>query len=569
MILLLTLAGAPVATGATIRSGAINPATWDRTETVAVSWIQDGLAGTSTTSTTVEINAAADGTTSGAWITYDTVQPVTDGAVARVIDVSALEGRHLVRVRAHGLPSPLSLTFGPLLLDRTAPRVTDPSIVAVDDRADVGFTVDDEGRSGVDPDVPTLVEYQSASGWHPADRQPTPDSGRKTASITTAGLADGTYPVRVTATDHAGNSGRTEVGSIVVDRTPPVIGTPTVTAVPTIESPLVGIAFSAGDDGSGLDPVTPPVAINVDTGAVMARAEPGASSVTVPLPGPGTYRIAVRVTDRAGRVSTSPPITVVDPRPAVDAPKPQAPPVVVEEVRLVPQVQVRRAAPLTSGERWAWNEIQRFHRTRAIPLRASLITARTPAQWVRTVGGPTATATSAYTTFTGIVAVGPAASRGLNQLATLRRCRTCRITNARARLIVDSLAVTLHESLHATGARAPADQATPEGRAFEEAFTEAATFDLLPRLIRSMAVPPRVRAALLRQVPRVRPRYPRGLAWARGLSTTATGRPYPSAPAVRWRIAVADTWGPDRWSRLATSTRRHVDDLRASAPVSG
>ncbi len=476
-----------------------------------------------------------------------------------------LEGRHLVRVTVPGTTNS-PLVFGPLLLDRRPPRISDAAVTVTGDTAEVGFAIDDAGLSGVDSNAPATVAYRTADGvWHPAGRQPTPDAGRKTAGIDVSALPDGTYPVRVTAGDRAGNVGTTSLGTFEIDRTPPVVGAPVIAAAPTVESPSVRIAFTASDDGSGLDPATPAEAVDVDSGAVMARAAAGETSIVVPLPGPGTYRIAVRVTDRAGRVTVSAAITVTDPRRPVDAARPTAQSPVTPPA--VPQIEVRRSAVLTPGERWAWGQVRRFHARRGVTMTATPVTARTVAQWSRTLGPVTAARVEAYSTLTGAVALGPATSRGLNRLATLRGCTRCTITPAQSRLMVDALAVTLHETLHASGPTTLADQATTPGRAFEEAFSEAAAIDLLPRMIRSLAVPPRVRTALLRQAPRYRPRYPAELAWARRLSATATGRAASSVAAARWRVTVADTWGADRWNRLATATGRDVDALRTSAPA--
>lgn len=513
---------------------------------------------------TISLNSADDGTAAGQWLDRATVSgPLTDGSNGVLqLGVADLEGRHLVRVTIPGATgSPMII--GPLLLDRIPPAVIDATVTMAGDRVDVGFTLDDAGRSGVDPNVATLVEYQAPDGWHLAGTQPTPDAGRKAATIDSAQLAEGVYPVRVIAADRAGNAGITQLGSFTVDRTPPIITPLAITTAPTQQVPSVRLAFTAADSGSGLDPANPPVAVNADTGAVMAQGVAGETSILVPLPGAGTYRIAVQVTDRAGRITRSAAVSVTDPRQPI-GPLPIGAPGTSSTT--TPLIAVRRAAPLTAGERWAWVQIQRLHRARGVALSATLYTARTPAQWGQTIGTPIATRVDAYTTLTGTVAIGPTASRALNRLATLRGCPRCRLSSAQARTLVDGLAVTLHESLHATGPTAPADQATPEGRAFEEAFTEAATVDLLPRLIRSLNLPSTTRTALLRQASRYRPHYPAELAWARQMSTLATRAPATSAAAVRWRVRVADTWGADRWTLLAAATGRAEADLRASAP---
>jgi len=49
------------------------------------------------------------------------------------------------------------------------------------------------------------------------------------------------------------------------------------------------------------------------------------------------------------------------------------------------------------------------------------------------------------------------------------------------------------------------------------------------------------------------------------MSAAGTRSAAGSARARGWRIRVADTWGGDRWSRLATATGRDEAALRARA----
>jgi hypothetical protein len=107
--------------------------------------------------------------------------------------------------------------------------------------------------------------------------------------------------------------------------------------------------------------------------------------------------------------------------------------------------------------------------------------------------------------------------------------------------------------------------ATRSGRAFEEGITEAATVDLLRRFVARVDVPAALRRRLLAALARYRPAYRTELAWARRLSARATGSTAGSARARAWRIRVADTWGADRWTRLASATGLDEAELRAGA----
>jgi hypothetical protein len=133
--------------------------------------------------------------------------------------------------------------------------------------------------------------------------------------------------------------------------------------------------------------------------------------------------------------------------------------------------------------------------------------------------------------------------------------------------MVFGLSVLLHETIHASGPTARDDfRDTPSGRSFEEGFTEAATVDLLPRLVRTLGLPPRLEAALLAAARRYRPIYAGPVAWARSLSARATGTLAGSPAAAAWRIGVADRWGPDRWDRLARAVGSGEAALRVEAP---
>jgi hypothetical protein len=127
--------------------------------------------------------------------------------------------------------------------------------------------------------------------------------------------------------------------------------------------------------------------------------------------------------------------------------------------------------------------------------------------------------------------------------------------------------VLLHETIHATGPAARDDvRETPSGRALEEGFTEAATVDLLPRMVRTLGLPGRLTSALLASARRYRPAYSAQVGWVRLLAARATGQGAMSPAAAAWRVAAADGWGSNRWSLLADATGRTEQGLRAEAP---
>jgi hypothetical protein len=133
--------------------------------------------------------------------------------------------------------------------------------------------------------------------------------------------------------------------------------------------------------------------------------------------------------------------------------------------------------------------------------------------------------------------------------------------------MVFGLAVLLHETLHAGGPASRDDfRDSRSGRSLEEGLTEAATVDLLPRLVRALDAPARLERGLLAAARRYRPIYPGPVAWVRNLSARATGGAPASAKATAWRIGAADRWGADRWDRLARALGSTEAALRAEAP---
>ncbi|MGD9696605.1 MAG: hypothetical protein AB7V42_13230 [Thermoleophilia bacterium] len=463
--------------------------------------------------------------------------------------------------------------LGTLQLDRTGPGVTPLELTPQGGEIRARWYVEDP-LSGTDPSRPVVAEVNTDAGggatgaWLPFGQQPDPGDGPKVATTRLAGLPDGRHLVRVRARDRAGNESAVVLGTTLSDGTAPVVTDARVTTAPRAATRLAEITYSAVDPdggvGFGPEPATagPVGAPGIDWGRPAARA----GRVLVALPEPGDYRVEVRVSDAVGNVGVSAPVAVHVPTAAEEAdlkvdpaPKPAA---------------TRRpgegAGPLIG---WAYGRTQAFHRSRArLQLTARVRVARSSASWKRLLGTPYAGRFQGFATMRGQILLGPAAARGLEALgrwrrATLIGARTRPPSRADIDRMALGLAVLLHESIHATGPAARTDVTTTRsGRAFEEGFTEAATVDLLPAYVRSLGLPARLRAPVLAGVRRYRPAYPAERAWARGLSAAVTGRPAGSATARRWRIAVADRWGANRWALLAQATGRDAAALRAEAP---
>ncbi len=287
---------------------------------------------------------------------------------------------------------------------------------------------------------------------------------------------------------------------------------------------------------------------------------PSADHVLVRLPGPGVHRVTVRVADRVGNRGESAPVEIrVPTRAEADDARVEAP----------PTPRVGGGARVDPGMRWAYAQARRFHAGRGARLVARLRIAPTSAEWRRMLG-PAAGRYRGYATLRGEVLLGPGAVRGLRMLVAARRAGGGRPSRADLDQAAAGLAVLLHETMHATGPAARRDAlGTRSGRAFEEGFTESATIDLLPRFARALDIPAPLRSRLAAAVARRRPAYAVEVAWARRMSARATRVAAGSARAGAWRIRVADTWGTDRWARLATATGRDEETLRADAAGRG
>jgi hypothetical protein len=276
----------------------------------------------------------------------------------------------------------------------------------------------------------------------------------------------------------------------------------------------------------------------------------------VKLPASGTFTVTVRVRDRVGNRGESAPVTVRVPaaRRNADA----------LDARL-PVVSGRGSAAPNADVRWAYRQARTFHARRGVRLKATLRVARTRAAWRTVLGGRAADRYAGYADLRGTILLGPAATAGV---ASIRGAHggARRLSRADADAAVMGLSVLLHETIHATGPKARTDSLTTKsGLAFEEGFTEAATADLLFVFVTSLDLPPGVRGPLAGAAVRRKAAYGPEVAFARRMSRLATGRPASSGTARAWRIRVADTWGADRWDRLADAVRRSETVLRRQA----
>ena len=135
------------------------------------------------------------------------------------------------------------------------------------------------------------------------------------APATLAGLGEGGHTVWLHALDASGTWGAPVGATFTLDRTAPVVGTPTVTPTPTAGATTVQLSAPVVENGSGLARVewfadTDPGPGNA-TAAAVTGAGPFAVSAPIDVRGwtPGPHVVTVRARDAAG--GWSDPRTVV------------------------------------------------------------------------------------------------------------------------------------------------------------------------------------------------------------------------------------------------------------------
>ncbi|NBT27660.1 MAG: hypothetical protein EBT09_14200, partial [Actinobacteria bacterium] len=142
-------------------------------------------------------------------------------------------------------------------------------------------------------------------------------------ALTAGPLGAGTYSVRATVTDAAGNSAVTPtLASVVIDTVNPVPGTLTLDSasdrgtlssdkVTSVTTPSFSLA-DASDTGSGLASVQLQVSTNgttwADTGSAVTT---GLTALTAGTLASGTYSVRAKVTDKAGNSEVTGTVTGV------------------------------------------------------------------------------------------------------------------------------------------------------------------------------------------------------------------------------------------------------------------
>ncbi len=156
------------------------------------------------------------------------------------------------------------------------------------------------------------VEFERRSGvgaWTPIGSD---NTAPFSAAFDTTSIADGTYDLRAIATDTAAHATTTPTQSIVTDNTLPAGSLATPSAGATVGG-TVSFTANATDATSGVASVTYEVRT---TGTVpftavgTATASPWATAWNTSVLATGSYDVRLVITDRAGNVFTTAPVTI-------------------------------------------------------------------------------------------------------------------------------------------------------------------------------------------------------------------------------------------------------------------
>ncbi len=256
--------------------------------------------------TSVDVNAAPDGSASGTWMRLATLA-LAPGAGTVPLDFAGLiDGTHALRVRtANGGDHPELVGEATVVVgvDQTSPTLTDVSFSRPGpDMLDVAWIATD-ARAGV---ATARLEWRDGAVWRTVASRPV-GAGAGQMSVDIAALPSGVHGVRLVVGDGAGNESAASgpIGGVAVDHTPPAI-----TGVRLVAGSPWSLAWTVVDGDVGQCAVT--IAVNgagtAGAWREIARlsASTGARTAALPVEGltAGAYRVQLRVCDAVGNTTT-------------------------------------------------------------------------------------------------------------------------------------------------------------------------------------------------------------------------------------------------------------------------
>ncbi len=277
--------------------------------TVALGWrVADNLSGAGLS--VAEVNAAGDGSVSGAWI--EAGRATGTGPHAITVSPALADGVHAWRIRATDGAGNTAVVPGPerVVVDTTPPKLElHAAPTNWVNRAEIDLTVTDNlqtalGLAPIEFDVNAAADGGESGPWVRALTSPGA-AGRRIANVGLAGLPDGRHLMRVVARNGGPFGGRLVAERRVVvkvDLTAPVI--PSASFSPT-DSGQLAIAWVADDPLAGIAKASVQWRSGSSWRTIASEdAGDGSGSMLVDvsaLPG-GPQPLRLAITDTAGNV---------------------------------------------------------------------------------------------------------------------------------------------------------------------------------------------------------------------------------------------------------------------------
>ncbi|OGG11921.1 hypothetical protein A2Z00_04330 [Candidatus Gottesmanbacteria bacterium RBG_13_45_10] len=164
----------------------------------------------------------------------------------------------------------------------------------------------------------TKLEYSLDAGrnWTPVDEMTSPGTKATAFSFTPIDLLDDNYNLEIRATDELGNTGATKIGTLIIDRLPPMVGGNVISLGPQILEPSANgaiVALAGLDQKITLSAVGGPTEIQLrvkgkgerDT-VISLKKNPdnGLWSGILRFDEPGVYPLETTAVDGAGNRKT-------------------------------------------------------------------------------------------------------------------------------------------------------------------------------------------------------------------------------------------------------------------------
>jgi Bacterial Ig domain len=324
------LSAASAVAAPSLSGGSVSPGTWSSAPTMAVQWTQSGMEGDGPTLVQVQMNTSDDGTATGTWQGVWGEAGTTSGPRLATISTDMWDGKRAMRVVViAGSQVVAALALNPALIDRTPPVLSRPGAL-YSPTQNVFSWAEEDLHAGLDPAAGYTLEVNTSpnqtydGAWVAMPFMPSGE-GAQTATIPAPVISPGAHAVRVRVADKAGNEATQHLGIAYNDTTPPSVTSVRVADAPTAASQSVELTYLFSDgSGSGFEPAAP-TALTTESGATVLwegfhHMPGGDNRIRAHLPGPKTYRLVMRMTDRVGNVGVSAPITVVAPARGVAGP---------------------------------------------------------------------------------------------------------------------------------------------------------------------------------------------------------------------------------------------------------